>query len=58
MKITFCQVSFTVSEMLVVHFSTPLVSNGEGTANQALGLYLGTGVREEVRENNLFWQYT
>lgn len=33
-KITLCQVSFTVSEMPVVHFSTPLVSNGEGTVNQ------------------------
>lgn len=36
MKITLCQVSFTVPEMPVVHFNTPQVTNGEGTANQRL----------------------
>lgn len=44
LKITLCQVSFTVSEMPVVHFSPPLVSNGEGTANQRLPSQAGSGL--------------
>lgn len=39
--------------MPVVHFSTPLVSNGEGTVSQELLSQASMGEGEEVEKNNL-----
>lgn len=39
--------------MPVVHFSIPLVSNGEGTVSQELLSQASMGEGEEVEKNNL-----